>query len=142
MNEIALQNSPATTSNWQEKAALGVRILTGLIWVVFGLNGFLHFIPLPPHPGKAGAFLGALAATGYMFPLIKGTEVLGGLLLLTGRFAPIGLVLLAPVAVNIFAFHLFLEPSGMVMPILLVAGGLYLAWHYRSAYTTVLGLDK
>ncbi len=135
-------NTANNTSGTQDKIVLGVRILTGLIWVVFGLNGFLHFIPMPPFSGKAGAFMGALAAAGYMFPLIKGTEILGGVLLLTGRFAPLGLVLLAPVAVNIFAFHLFLAPAGMIMPLILIAGGLFLAWQHRDVYAGVLGLKN
>ena len=139
----ALTNlASASTKTTHDKLVLATRILTGLIWVVFGLNGFLHFMPIPPLPSKAGAFMGALAATGYMFPLIKGTEVLGGLLLLTGRFTPIGLVLLAPVAVNILAFHVFLAPAGTIMPLLLIAGGLFLAWQHRDIYAPVLGFKN
>ncbi|MCK6511783.1 DoxX family protein [Myxococcota bacterium] len=139
---LTSQASVSTEKTTLDKIVLAVRILTGLIWVVFGLNGFLHFIPMPPLPSKAGAFMGALAATGYMFPLIKGTEILGGLLLLSGRFTPIGLVLLAPVAVNILAFHLFLAPAGTIMPLLLIAGGLFLAWQHRDIYAPVLGLKN
>ncbi len=62
------------------------RILLGLPFFVFGLNGFLHFIPQPPMPGPAGAFAGALFASGYLFPLLKGTEVVASLLLLSNRF--------------------------------------------------------
>ena len=114
------------------------RLLFGLIFFVFGLNGFLGFLPMPEHPGGAGAFLGALAATGYMFPLIKGTETLVGALLLTNRFVPLALVLLAPVMVNIVAFHGVLEPTSLGMPVALLAMHLYLAWTYRRSYTAVL----
>ncbi len=110
------------------------RVLYGLVFFVFGLNGFLNFIPQPPHPGNAGAFLGALAATGYMFPLIKGTETLAGLLLLTNRYVPLALTLLAPVVLNIVLFHTLLDPSGAVFALALLALGLYLAWTRRSAY--------
>src|SRR5687767_1451752 len=110
------------------------RIFSGLAFTVFGLNGFFGFLPQPPHAGAAGSFLGALAATGYMFPLIKGTEVLGGLLLLGNRFVPLALTLLAPVLVNIFAFHLFLDPNGIGVAATLLAAEVYLAWSYRQAF--------
>ena len=67
----------------------------------------------PPEPASAGAFLGALFSTGYMFPLIKGTETLAGALLLSNRFVPLALTLLAPVLVNIVAFHVFLAPAAL-----------------------------
>ncbi len=115
-----------------------VRVLLGLQFFVFGLNGFLNFLPMPPHPGPAGAFLGALAATGYMFPLIKGTEVLAGLLLLSNRFVPLALTILAPVVVNIAAFHAVLDSSGMGMVVGILAMGLYLAYSYRENFRSVL----
>lgn len=120
------------------KATTGARILLGLIFFVFGLNGFLGFMPQPPQPPEAGAFLGALAATGYMFPLIKGTEVLAGALLLGNAFVPLALLLLAPIVVNIVAFHLALAPGGMAMVVALVALMAFLAWRYRAAWRGVL----
>src|SRR3954462_1793472 len=74
------------------------RVLMGLMFFVFGLNGFFNFIPQPkdPVPEKAMAFAGALMATGYMFKLIKGTEVLVGILLLANRFVPLALAFIAP----------------------------------------------
>jgi hypothetical protein len=83
-------------------------------------------------------FLGALAATGYMFPLLKGTEVAAGLLLLSGRFVPLALALLAPVIVNIVAFHAFLAPAGMALPILVLALEIYLAWTRRASFRPML----
>lgn len=116
------------------KLPIVARSLLGLVFVVFGLNGFLNFIPQPAHPGAAGAFLGALAATGYMFPLLKATEILAGALILSGRFVPLGLVILAPVLVNITAFHLALDTSGVGMVVVLLALEGYLAWVHRAAY--------
>jgi uncharacterized membrane protein YphA (DoxX/SURF4 family) len=110
------------------------RVLLGLVFTVFGLNGFFGFIPQPPHVGPSAEFLGALGATGYMFPLIKGTEVATGLLLLSGRFVPLALTMLAPVVLNIVMFHLFLDPKAIALPIVLMALGIYLAWTERSAY--------
>ena len=124
--------------NVQRFAPIAARVLLGLAFTVFGLNGFFGFLPAPPHGGAAGEFLGALAATGYMFPLIKGTEVVGGLLLLGNRFVPLALALLAPVLVNIFAFHLFLEPASIGMAALLLGLELFLAWSYRDAFRSML----
>jgi hypothetical protein len=122
-------------------AATGARVLLGLVFFTFGLDGFLHFMPQPDPstiPPGCAAFAGALMATGYMFPLIKGTEVVVGALLLANRFVPLALVLLAPVLVNIFLFSAFLAPSGIWMPIALVALQLFLAWTNRRAYQPLL----
>src|SRR5262249_33862058 len=97
------------------------RLFLGLTFTVFGLNFFLHFLPMPTPPPRAGAFLGALFASGYLFPLLKGTEVAAGLLLLGGRFVPLALAVLAPVLVNVIGFHLALEPSGLPVPIAMLA---------------------
>ena len=114
------------------------RLFLGLGFTVFGLNSFVHFMPLPaPRPG-AGAFLGALGASGYLFPLLSATEVVTGLLLLRGLFVPLALTLLAPILVNIIGFHLFLEPSGLPVPLALVAAEIYLAWTYRAAFAPLL----
>jgi hypothetical protein len=86
------------------------------------------------------AFGGALAATGYMFPLIKGTEVAVGALLLAGRFVPLALTVLAPIVVNIVAFHLFLAPAGLALPIVIVLLGVYLAWTERAVYAPLFHL--
>jgi uncharacterized membrane protein YphA (DoxX/SURF4 family) len=109
------------------------RIALGLIFTVFGLNGFFGFLPQPPLADAGGAFIGALAATGYMFPLIKGVEVAVGLALLGGRFVPLALTLLAPVTVNIVAFHAFLSP-GLGLPLVVLGLHLYLAYQHRDAY--------
>jgi hypothetical protein len=120
------------------KAAPFARLVLGLIFFVFGLNGFLQFMPMPPVPEAAGAFLGALAASGYMFPLIKATEVGAGILLLSNRYVPLALLLLAPVVVNILAFHLVLAPEGLALA--LVSAGLLgvVAWSQRAAFAGVL----
>lgn len=120
------------------KLPMIARILLGLIFFVFGLNGFLNFLPAPPMPEAAGAFAGALAATGYMFPLIKGIEVLVGLLLISNKFVPLALLLLAPVTVNIVLFHAVLAPAGLVLPIIILIIHLYLAYTHKNAYAQIL----
>lgn len=118
-------------------APLAVRILLGLVFTVFGLNGFLNFISPPETTAAGGAFLGALAATGYMFPLVKGTELVVGLMLLSGHFVPLALVLLAPITVNILLFHVVLAPAPG-LPLVLLGGQLFLAYVHREAYAGLL----
>jgi uncharacterized membrane protein YphA (DoxX/SURF4 family) len=120
------------------KAPFVARLLLGVPFVVFGLNGFLQFIPMPPPEGAAATFMGGLAASGYFFPLLKGTEIIAGLMLLSGRFVPLALTVLAPILIHIVAFHAFVVGSGLVMPVGLAALGVYLAWSYRDAYRSVL----
>jgi hypothetical protein len=120
-------------------SATVARYLLGAAFTVFGLNGFFHFIPMnTPPPAPALSFFGAMMATGYLFQLIKATEVIVGLLLLSNRFVPLALTLLAPVMVNILLFHAFLAPSGLPLPIILLAAHLYAAWSYRDAFAPML----
>ena len=121
-------------------AIIVVRLLLGLVFAVFGLNGFLHFMGEPPViPGDAGAFIGALINSGYIY-VIAGLEVVGGLLLLLGaRFVPLGLTLLGPVIVNIVLFHTFLDKG---VPGLVIAGvvsflALFLLWVYRFKFPAI-----
>lgn len=116
--------------------AIIARILLGFVFLVFGLNGFFHFMPNPPPTPAAGAFFGALFATHYMFGLIFGAQVIGGALLLLGVMVPFGLVILAPVIVNILAFHIFLSPVPMQIAIALIVTALelFLALYYRAAF--------
>ena len=94
-------------------AVIGARVLLGWIFVVFGLNGFFHFIQPPEMSEAAGSLMGALVATGYFMVVVKLVEVVSGLMILTGRFLPLGLVLLAPVSVNILLLHIFLDQNGL-----------------------------
>jgi len=118
------------------------RILLGFVFVVTGLDGFLHFIPQPttPIPEGAMAFAGALMKTGYMMPLIKGTELIVGALLLSNRFVPLALALIAPVIVNIVAFHGLLAPSGLPVALVILFLEIYLAWSYRHTYRPMLAM--
>jgi putative oxidoreductase len=115
-------------------ATMVIRILLGLIFAVFGLNGFLHFIPTGPLPQPAIDFFGALAATGYMIRLIFLGQLLGGVLLLTGVAVPLALVILAPIIVNILFFHLFLAPGGLAIAFVVAAMEVFLAWRYQDAF--------
>jgi uncharacterized membrane protein YphA (DoxX/SURF4 family) len=88
------------------------RILLGLIFFVFGLNGFLHFIPMKPPAGTAGQFMGILFVSHYYVTVFL-LQAVAGLLLLVNRFVPIALVLLGPLLVNIVLFHAHMAPEGL-----------------------------
>jgi len=100
-------------------ASLIARLLLGLIFLIFGLNGFLNFIHMPPPTGVAAQFFGAIFASHY-YIVIFAVQVLGGLLLLINRFVPLALVILGPVIVNIFFFHSLMAPAGIPLAILVV----------------------
>ena len=95
------------------KVTMVLRIILGLILIIFGANKFAGFMPAPELPEAAGNFMGTLAKTGYMFPLIGAVEVIVGLLLILKKWVPFALILLAPVAVNMVLFHLKLAPGGI-----------------------------
>lgn len=114
------------------------RVLLGLVFVVFGSNGFLHFMgPMPEMQGQAGAFITALASSGYIY-VIAFLQVVGGLCLLLGaRFVPLGLTLLGPVIVNIVLYHIFLDPAGIGIAIVISALALFLLWIYRFKFPAI-----
>ena len=112
-----------------------VRILLGLAFVVFGLNGFLNFIKGPMPTGLAGDFTHALIASKY-FWAIAGLQLVGGLLLLINR-VPLGLTLLGPVVVNIVLFHLFLDRANLGMAAVFGALTLFLLWRNKEAFPAI-----
>lgn len=112
----------------------------GLLFFITGLNGFFNFIPQPKEPMSKGAIalMTGFMESGYMMPLIMGTQLLVGVLLLANRLVPLALALIAPVVVNILAFHIFLAPSGLVMAVIVLALELYLAFAYRRYFCPML----
>src|ERR1700751_5837804 len=92
------------------------RYLAGVVFLVFGLNGFLNFIPMPPPAGIAGQFMGTLYASHYLW-VIFAFQVIAGVLLLINRYVPLAIALLAPVIVNILTFHVLMAPSGLPMAV-------------------------
>jgi uncharacterized membrane protein YphA (DoxX/SURF4 family) len=119
--------------------AIIARVLLGLVFFVFGLNGLHPFMQNPPAPPGAAAFFGSLLATHYMFFLIFGTQVLGGALLMIGVAVPFALTILAPVIVNIIFFHIFLSPALLPMALVVAAFELFLVWYYRAAFAPLFG---
>ncbi len=116
-------------------ATLILRILLGFLYLVFGLDYFLHFIPYQPlHTGKPGALVAGLKGTGYLYPMMKSIQIAGGLSLLFNRYAPFAAVVLFPTSLNVFLFHTILVPSGWLMGVLLLGPNLFLGYAYRKYY--------
>jgi putative oxidoreductase len=123
-----MENTPAKVA----------RYVLALAMIVFGAKKFLGYIDRPPHSRGADALLGAMVQSGYLMPLVGATELLAGIALAAGVFVPLALVVLAPVSVNIVAFHLFLDPGGIV-PALVVAGlNLFLGIVHLRSYQDIL----
>jgi len=120
------------------KVTMALRIVLGLILIVFGANKFLNFMPMPELSEGAADFMGALGKTGYMFPLIGAIEVIAGLLLIFNKWVPFALVVLAPLAVNMLLFHLKFDLAGIggaAVVSLLTVVLIYFNWnHYKSLF--------
>ena len=117
-------------------AALIARIVVGLMMVVFGLNGFLHFLSGPMPSGMAGQFITVLIQSHYVFA-VSALQVAGGALLLANRYVPLGLVLLGPILVNILIFHALLLPSGSFMGILATACWIVIFIQQRQYFSCI-----
>src|SRR5258708_19917101 len=112
------------------------RCLLGFLYLVFGLDYFLHFIPYQAfHNGKPGALVAGLKGTGYIYPMMKIIQILGGLSLLFDRYAPFSAVVLFPISLNVLLFHTILVPSGWLMGVTLIVPNLLLGYGYRKYYS-------
>lgn len=117
--------------------SLIARYLLGLIFLVFGLNGFFNFIPQPPLPtGPAGQYISALAGSHYMVPVFT-LQLIGSILLLANRYVPLALTVLGPIIVNIVLFHGLMAPSGLPLAVLVVVLWLLVAASVHSAFAGI-----
>ena len=114
------------------------RTVLAINFVVFGSNMFFHFIPMPPPPeGSARDFMAALYMSHYLY-VVGALQVTGGLLLLLGRWVPLGLTLLGPVIVNIVCFHALMAPAGLPMAIIVSVLALFLLWRHRENFAGIV----
>jgi len=118
------------------------RVLLGALFVFSGLNGFFHFVPTPVMIGKEQEFMLGLMAAGYFFPLLMGTQVFCGVLLLTGFFIPLAVIILAPIILNIFLYHLFISPKGLPLALAVGVLELFLAFFSDPHSKTVLQIFR
>lgn len=123
-------------------AMIVVRTLMGLLLVFSSVAYFLMVMgifPMPDMPpGSMKTFNEGLAASGYFFTLLKITELVCGLLLLTGRFVPLAMVIISPVIINIVLTHAFLAPEGLGPGLFLAIGNIFLAYYYWDAFKPLL----
>jgi len=112
------------------------RVSLGLIFFVAGLDGFIDVLPHPskPLPERAVLFAGALIKSGFLFPMLKGTELIAGAIFLSNRLVPLAVAMTAPVIVNMLAFHLFHAPDGRLLALILLALEAFLAWTHRRVF--------
>lgn len=110
------------------------RLLLGLSMLIFGANKFLNFMPAPELPESAGAFMGALAGSGYIFPTLGVVYLVAGLLLMLNKWVPFALVLLVPVSFNIVAFHAKFDPAGILFAAVVAVLNAYLIYHNWSKF--------
>ena len=138
MSTVPQQMILEQTSNGLAKVDTIVRILLGAFLAFSALSFWLQLAPQPEMPVLAQNFFAALAQSGYFLPLLKMTELVVALALLTNRFVPLALVVLAPITVNVVLFHVVLAPGGMAAGLLLVALHLALAWSRRRSFSELL----
>lgn len=119
------------------KAVLVVRLLLGFVFFFFGLNGILHFLPQPAMSGDVGTWITIMVQHHYM-TFVAVLQVIAGLLLMVGRYVPLGLVILAPILVNILLFHFLLELQGVAIPLVCTVMELFLIWAYRLSFRGLL----
>ncbi len=118
-------------------ATIIARILLGLVFTVFGSNAFHPFIPMPQMTGPAGDFMTAMFTTHYVY-VVAFCQVAGGLILLSGRFVPLGLTLLGPVIVNILTYHICMDPKGLPVALVVAVLSLFLLWRYKENFAGLL----
>ncbi len=118
-------------------AATIARYLMGFIFTVFGLNGFLHFIPMGPVPPLAGQFFGVLIQSHYM-AVVFALQLVCGVLLLVNRYVPLALTVLGAILFNILLFHIFMAPSGLPLAAFVTLLWGIVAWNARSVFAPIL----
>jgi uncharacterized membrane protein YphA (DoxX/SURF4 family) len=116
--------------------AIVIRTLLGIVFLIFGVNAFVHVIPMPTPTGDAGTFMGILVHSHYLYA-VKCFEIIGGAILISGRFTPLGLTLIGPVIINILFYDLFLDQSGLPLGLAIAACEIFLVERHRSAFAGV-----
>ena len=140
MSDIASEMSEpqGSTGKFGRFIPAVVRVLLGLMFLLFGLNGFLNFMPAPKDmPQEIMTVVGSLTHAGYI-TVVSGAEVVIAVLLLSNRFVPLALALLAPIIVGILTFHIAMAPATIGPGVVVAVMELYLAWVYRDAFKPML----
>jgi len=123
-------------------AIIIVRVLLGLPFLIFGLNHFFPFVPHPPMDGVALDYMMGLTKVGYFWPLLRGLEVLIGIALISGRFVPLALAVLAPISLHIFLFHAFVLLANLPLAIIILVLHIFLIVKYWNYYKQIFTMDS
>jgi putative oxidoreductase len=119
-------------------AVITIRIILGLLFVVSSLGYFFNLMPAGEMSEGAQLFFTGMVASKYLLPVVKTIELLVGIAFLSGRFVPLATVVIFPITLNIVLFHAFLAPDGMVVPIIILLGNLFLAYRYKENYQSLV----
>ena len=119
-------------------AMIIVRTLMGLLFLFASITFLFNLFPIPPMTGTVKTFNEGLASVGYFFPLLKVTELVCGIAFVVGRYVPLATVVVAPIIVNIFFFHAFVDRTGLPVAIFLVLANSFVAYYYRASYAGLL----
>lgn len=119
------------------KVFLGIQVIAGLLLIVFGSNGFLHFMPNPPVAQEMGEYMGALYKTGYIFPLVGAIEFLAGLSFVLNKFVPFMAIVIVPVMLNAFLAHVFLDPTGVITSALILLCIFVVIFKNKESYALI-----
>lgn len=114
----------------------------GLFWLVFGLNGFLNFFAVPEATGEAAEFMQALMKAGYVMPIVYFTQVTSGIMLILRRLAPLALILLGPIVMNVLLYDLFLNTSGLIIGVAISIFYAVLLFNNRRAFLPLLNPNQ
>ncbi|HIP32679.1 MAG TPA: DoxX family membrane protein [Crocinitomicaceae bacterium] len=120
-----------------KKGLLIIRIILGLMMVVFGLNKFIHFMPMPEMQPAMENFMQSLVSTGYLMALVAVVEIVAGILFLTNKLAAFGAVILVPVLLNAFLAHLFMDPAGIGGAAAALIMNLFLLYGFKEKYQSI-----
>ena len=117
-------------------------VIYGLFLLIFGLNGFLNFFPLPEMTEEAGTFAGSLAQTGYIFPIVGAFQVIVGILLIINKYRPLALIVIFPIMLNAFLLHLFLDPAGIAGSLVAIILNVFLFIAHRESYKNIFQMNS
>jgi uncharacterized membrane protein YphA (DoxX/SURF4 family) len=115
-------------------AIIIIRVLLGLLFLFGSVSYFLHLFPVPEMQGKVKTFNEGLAASGYIFPLVKALELLCGIAFVSGFFVPLATVVIFPIVVNIFLFHALVDTTGVPVAVFVLFANLFLAYSNKEKY--------
>lgn len=117
-------------------------VIYGLFLLIFGLNGFLNFFPLPEMTEEAGTFAGSLAQTGYIFPIVGSLQIIVGILLTINKFRPLALIIIFPIMLNAFLLHLFLDPAGIAGSLVAIILNVFLFIAHSESYKNLFQMNS